>query len=58
MEIEESGTKKAVSLEAPKREVKWNKEGEGKFRGVYGMGSRSSLKRQPKSARELEKQAS
>lgn len=58
MEMEESRTEKAASPEGPKREVKWNKEGEDKLRGVYGMGSRSSLKRQRKSARELEKEAS
>ena len=46
---------RAVSPEVPK-EIKWNKEGESKLRGVYGIGSRSSSKRQRKSARELEEQ--
>ena len=48
---------RSVSPEVPKKEIKWNKEGESKLRGVYGIGSRSSSKRQRKSARELEEQA-
>ena len=54
LEVEESRT---VSPEVLKKEIKWNKEGENKLRGVYGNGSRSSSKRQRKSARELEKEA-
>ena len=55
LEIEET---RAVSPEAPEKEIKWNKEGEDRLRGVYGIGSRSLSKRQRKSARELEEQAS
>ena len=58
LEVEESRTNKAVSPEPPKKEIKWDKRGEGKFRGGYGNGSRTTLKKQQKSARELEQQAS
>ena len=58
LELEESRTKRALSLEASRKEIKCNKEGEDILRGVYGIGSRSSSKRQRKSARELEEQAS
>lgn len=54
LEVEES---RAVSPEVPKKEIKWNKKGESKLCEVYGIGSRSSSKRQRKSARELEEQA-
>ena len=39
-------------------EIKWNRQGEDKLRGGYGNGSRTTLKKQRKFARELEKQAS
>ena len=54
----ESRTQKAVSLGVPKMEIKWNRQGEDKLRGGYGNGSRTTLKKQRKFARELEKQAS
>lgn len=47
LEVEESRT---VNPEVLKKEIKWNKEGENKLRGIYGNGSRSSSKRQRKSA--------
>lgn len=40
------------------KEIKSNREGESKMRGFYGKGSRSTQKRQRKSARELESAAS
>lgn len=40
------------------KEIKWNREGETKMRGIYGKGSRSTQKRRRKSARELESEAS
>lgn len=52
----EVGESRAVSPEVCK-EIKWNKKGESKLRGVYGIGSRLSSKRQQKSAQELEEQA-
>lgn len=58
LELEESRTEDEVSPEVPKKEIKWNRGGEDRLRGGYGNGSRSMLKRQRKSARELEKQAS
>lgn len=48
----------ATELECRPKEMKWSKEGENKLRGVYGKGSRSTRKRQKKSARELELGAS
>ena len=53
LEVEES---REVSPEVCK-EIKWNKEGENKLRGVYGIGSKATSKRQRKSARELDEQA-
>ena len=50
----ESRTQKAVSLGVPKMEIKWNRQGEDKLRGGYGNGSRTTLKKQRKFARELE----
>lgn len=38
--------------------LRWNKEGEKKLRGIYGKGSRSTNKRQQKSAMAMEKAAS
>ena len=38
--------------------IKWDKEGEDKFCGAYGNGSRSTSRRERKSTKELEKQAS
>ena len=38
-------------------EIKWNKRGEDKLRGGYGNGSRTTLKKKRKFARELEKEA-
>lgn len=46
-----------AKLEGCSKEIKWNREGETKMRGVYGKGSRSTQKRQQKSARELESEA-
>lgn len=34
-----------------RKEIKWNKEGENKLRGEYGVGSKATSKRQRKSAR-------
>ncbi len=47
-----------LGIDEVKTKLKWNKEGEDKFRGAYGNGSRSTSKREQKSTRELEKQAS
>ncbi len=58
LEEEHSKTERDASLEVPQKELKWNKEGEFNLRGGYGSGSRSSKKRQKKSARELEKECS
>lgn len=44
--------------ESRRKEIKWNREGETKLRGIYGRGSRSTRKRQQKLARELELGAS
>ncbi len=54
----ESKTQETVSLGVPKLEIKWNKQGEDKLRGGYGNGSRTTLKKKRKFARELEKEAS
>lgn len=40
------------------KEIKWNREGETKIRGICGKGSRSTQKRRRKLARELESEAS
>lgn len=56
LEGEQSRTERAASPEARKMDLKWKREGENKLRGGYGSGSRSSRKRQRKSARELEKE--
>lgn len=40
------------------KEIKWNREGETKMRGIYGKGSQSTWKRKQKSARELESEVS
>lgn len=40
------------------KEIKWNREAETKMQGKYGKGSRSTRRRQRKSARELESEAS
>ena len=53
LEMEES---RAVSPKV-RKEIKWNKEGENKLCGVYGIGSRATSKRRRKSARELDEQA-
>ena len=58
LEEEHSKTERAASPEVPKKELKWNKEGESNLREGYGSGSRSSRKRQKKSAQELEKEDS
>ncbi len=58
LEEEHSKTEREASPEVLKQELKWNKEGEHSLRGGYGSGSRSSTKRQRKSARELEKEGS
>lgn len=55
---DEPRTKRAVSPKVQNREIKWNKEGEDKLHGAYGNGSRSTSRRERKSAREIEKQAS
>lgn len=57
-EVEQCRTERAASAEAPKWGINWNSEGESQLRGLYGKGSKSSLQRQRKSARESEKQAS
>lgn len=54
----EARTEGAAKLESCPKEIKWNREGGTKLRGVYGKGSRSTRKRQKKSARELELGAS
>ena len=51
----ESRTQKAVSLGVPKMEIKWNRQGEDKLREGYGNRSKTTLKKQQKFARELEK---
>ena len=58
LEEEHSKTEREASPEVLKQELKWNKEGEYSLRGGYESGSRSSTKRQWKSARELEKEGS
>ncbi len=55
---EHSKTEEETSSEVLKQELKWNKEGERSLRGGYGSGSRSTRKRERKSARELEKEGS
>ena len=55
---EYSKTEGETSSKVLKQELKWNKEGERSLRGGYGSGSRSSRKRERKSARELEKKGS
>ena len=55
---EHSKTEEETSPEVLKQELKWNKEGECSLRGGYGSGSRSTRKRERKSARELEKEGS
>lgn len=45
-------------IDEVRTQIKWNKEGEDKLRGAYGNGSRSTSRRERKSTRELEKQAS
>lgn len=55
VEEEKSATEQTV---IPPVELKWNKEGEQALRGTYGKGSRSTSKRQRKSAKESAKQAS
>ena len=47
-----------LDIDEVKTKIKWNKEGEDKLRGAYGNGSRSTSRRERKSTRELEKQAS
>ena len=47
-----------VNSESHPKEIKWNREGETKLRGVHGKGSRSTRKRQQKLTRELELGAS
>lgn len=51
--VEESGSGRAVSPEVEKRGIKWGKEGKDRLRGVYGNSSRSTSRRERKSAREL-----
>lgn len=53
LDVEESGSERAVSPEVEKRDVKWSKEGEDRLRGAYGNSSRSTSRRERKSAREL-----
>ena len=55
LDVDESRTERAVSPKVQKREIKWNREGEGKLRGAYGNGSRSTSRREQNSAWELEK---
>lgn len=47
-----------TTLESPPKEIKWNKEAESNLQEMYGKGSRASLTRQKKSARDLELEAS
>ena len=58
LEEEHPKTEREASPEVLKQELKWNKEGERSLCGGYGIGSRSSRKRQSKSARELEQEGS
>ena len=58
LEEEHSKTGRAASPAVPKKELKWNKDGESNLCGGYGSGSRSSRKRQKKFAREVEKEGS
>ncbi len=56
LEEEHSKTEREASLEVLKQVLKWNKERERSLYRGYGSGSRSSTKRQRKSAWELEKE--
>lgn len=47
-----------LDIDEVRTEIKRNKEGEDRLRGAYGDGSRSTSRRERKSTRELEKQAS
>lgn len=55
LEKKHSKIERAVSPEVPKKELKWNKEGESNCCGDYGSGSRLSWKKQKQSAQKLEK---
>lgn len=50
-------TERAISPQIQMMNLRWNKEGEKKFRGGYKNGSRLSRKRQKKSDQEREKEA-
>lgn len=55
---EHSKIERKTNSKVLKQGLKWNKEGERSLRGGYGSGSKSSRKRERKSARELEKEGS
>ena len=55
---EEEDKESDSDIDEVRTQIKWNKEGEDKLRGAYGNGSRSTSRRERKSTRELEKQAS
>ena len=57
-DIDELRTRQEVSPMVCKKDVKWNKEGEGRLHGSYGKESRSTQMRKQRSARELEREAS
>ena len=47
-----------VPLQPVTKEICWNREGENKLRGIYGMGSVLSARRQKLTAEKLEKEPS
>ncbi len=55
---EEEDKESDSDIDEVRTQIKWNKEGEEKLRRVYRNSSRSTSRREWKSARELEKQAS
>lgn len=58
LDLEESRTERAVSPKVCKTQIRWNKDGEDRLRGVYGKGSRRTQMRHQKYARELPKEGS
>ena len=58
LEGEQPSHEGLARLESEPREIRWNKEGGTKLRGGYGKGSRATLTRKKKSARELKMEAS
>ena len=58
LEGEQPSHEGLARLESEPREIRWNKEGGTKLRGGYGKGSRATLTRKKKSARELKMETS